>query len=238
MNKYESIANLLKQHIRDNTYPIGSLLPSQTDLADQFQVSRMTINKAINILTMEGFVSAQRGFGTKIMNRPFWNKNVSPVDQYNGLSAEMRQLNRPIESQIIDFNVDFPDADEQEHLTLTAQQPIYRIIRLRLVDHEPYLLEHTIMPVELVPNLTDEILHHSIYDYLQNKLGLQIAGAYRNIQAAKPDELDMKYLKCQPDDPVLEVAQMVYLKNGQPFEYSHSRNRYDKRSFTELNLRK
>lgn len=238
MNKYETIADLLKQRIRQNLYPVGSFLPSQSELASEFDVSRMTINKAINILTMEGFVSPQRGFGTKILNRPFWNNDVSPVDQYNGLTSEMARYHRDVESKIISFDVAFPDSDDQAHLSLTAQQPIYRIIRLRLVNKEPYILEHTIMPVDLIPNLTDEILHHSIYAYLQDELGLQIAGAYRNIQAMKPDALDLQYLNCKPDDPVLEVAQMVYLKNGQPFEYSHSRNRYDKRSFTELSLRK
>ncbi|WP_191987308.1 GntR family transcriptional regulator [Lapidilactobacillus bayanensis] len=237
MTKYESIAGVLKQRIQDNIYKTGTLLPNQTDLATEFGVSRMTINKAINILTMEGFVSSQRGFGTKILNHPLWNKDVSPVNEYRGLSFQMGQQQRKITSQVISFTVAFPDSDMQKRLILTAQQPVYQIARLRIVDDEPFILERTIMPVDLIPNLTDSILKKSIYRYIQVDLGLQIAGAYRNIQASRADDFDIKYLDCQPTDPVLEVEQVAYLKNGRPFEYSRSRNRYDKRGYTELDMR-
>lgn len=237
MTKYESIAAVIKQRIQDNVYQTGTLLPNQSDLASEFGVSRMTINKAINILTMEGFVSSQRGFGTKILNHPLWNKDVSPVNEYRGLSFQMAEQHRQIKSQIISFEVAFPKKKIQERLMLTPQQPVYQIVRLRIVDDDPFILEHTIMPVDLIPNLTDDILKESIYHYIQFDLGLQIAGAYRNIQATRADEFDIKYLQCQPTDPVLEVEQVAYLKNGRPFEYSRSRNRFDKRGYTELDMR-
>lgn len=237
MTKYESIAAVIKQRIQDNVYKMGTLLPNQTVLAKEFGVSRMTINKAINILTIEGFVSSQRGFGTKILNHPLWNKDVSPVNEHRGLSSQMNQQQRKIESKIISFEVTFPNQDIQTRLSLSPQQPVYQIVRLRIVDGEPFILEHTMMPVDLIPNLTDDILKQSIYHYIQVDLGLQTAGAYRNIQATRADKLDIKYLDCQPNDPVLEVEQVAYLKNGRPFEYSRSRNRFDKRGYTELDMR-
>ena len=36
------------------------------------------------------------------------------------------------------------------------------------------------------------------------------------------------------DDPMLELEQIVWLTNGQPIEYSTSRNRYDQRDYTIL----
>lgn len=236
MPKYDDIATVLRQRIIKEKYPPGSLLPNQTDLVSEFQVSRMTIKKALDILASEGLISSQRGAGTRVLNH-FWSKDSSPVDEYQGLSAQMAKENRDLRSQVISFEVCFPSEALQKYLTITATQPVYKIIRLRILEGQPYIIEHTYMPVDLVSGLTEEILKNSIYTYLREELGFQIAGAFRSIQADKSDELDQKYLHCKLDDPVLEVEQVVYLQSGRPFEYSRSRNRYDVRSYSVLDVK-
>ena len=74
MPKYQEIANILRTRIKNKTYPPDSLLPNQTDLVEEFGVSRMTVKKAIGILAMEGLVYSQRGAGTKILNHPILKK--------------------------------------------------------------------------------------------------------------------------------------------------------------------
>lgn len=236
MPKYEEIANILRDRIKRGIYPPDSLLPNQTDLVEEFSVSRMTIKKAITILSMEGLIYSRRGSGTKVLNHSFWENDTSPFNVYHGLSKDMQQAHRKLTSEIIHFSVTFPSKNVQEKLAIEEQHPVYKIIRLRVLEGEPYVIEHTYMPTDLVPGLTDEILKQSIYDYLGD-LGIQFAGAFRNIQAAKSDEYDQKYLNCAIDDPVLEVEQVVYLENGRPIEYSRSRNRYDQRGYSLLDVK-
>ena len=223
MTKYEKIANILRGRIEEGIYPADSLLPNQIELVEEFQVSRVTIKKAINILAMEGLIYSQRGAGTRVY-----------ATEYDGLSQQMKDRN--LSSQVISFEVQFPNDDIREKLLLDKHKPVYKIIRLRLLDGEPYVLEHTYMPTELVPDLNPSILEKSIYHYLHQELGITFAGAYRNLKADKADEFDKTYLNCQASDPVLEVEQVVYLTNGQPIEYSRSRNRYDQRSYSVLDV--
>lgn len=237
MPKYEEIANILRERIKNKTYPADSLLPNQTDLVEEFSVSRMTIKKAVNILTMEGLVYSQRGAGTRILDHSFWDKDTSPANEYQGLSVQMEAANRKLSSQVILFEVEFPSKEVQERLLIKAEQPVYKIIRLRILEDKPYVLEHTFMPVDLAPGLTKDILLQSIYEYLKRELGIQFAGAFRTIQAAKSDAYDQEYLNCGVNDPVLEVEQVVYLKNGRPLEYSRSRNRYDQRGYSVLDVK-
>ena len=68
MSKYEEIASIIRTRISDGTYPIDSMLPIQSDLAKEFGVSRMTIKKAIEMLTIEGLVLSKQGNGTKVLN--------------------------------------------------------------------------------------------------------------------------------------------------------------------------
>lgn len=235
-SKYEEIAATLRERIKTEVYQPGTLLPNQTDLVVEFEASRMTVKKAIEILAMEGLVYSQRGAGTKILNHSFWDKETSPVNEYGGLSKQMNDRHQNLKSKAILFEVEFPNEQVQERLMLTPEQPVYKIIRLRILEGTPFILEHTYMPCGLAPGLTTEILEQSIYTYVKDELKLHFAGAYRNIQATKSDTYDQTYLNCATDDPVLEVEQVVYLKDGQPIEYSRSRNRYDQRGYSILNV--
>ena len=101
-----------------------------------------------------------------------------------------------------------------------------------ILNEKPAKLEYTIMPVKRVPGITLEILHKSVYSYIQNELGLKLGKDDRIITAEKSDAYDMKYLDCKQDDPVLCVQQKAYLEDGRPFELSESRNRYDRGALT------
>ncbi|WP_100486959.1 GntR family transcriptional regulator [Sporolactobacillus pectinivorans] len=228
MVQHKNIANILEKRIQNHVYPPLSQIPTQNELADEFNTSRVTIKKAIDTLIAEGLLVSNRGSGTFVMSNPLINEMNFSGKSYTGLTATMGEEKDRISSAIIKFESDFPNSRLQKILLLGETSPIYHIIRLRNLDNEPFQLEHTFMPIDVIPGVNKEILFHSIYSYIQDSLGLKIGSSYRIIKAVKPDELDITYLDCKTDDPILEVEQVVYLDNGVPFEYSRSRHRYDK----------
>ena len=229
MPKYEEIANILRDRIANGVYPVDSMLPIQSELSKEFGVSRMTIKKAVEILTIEGLIFSKQGNGTRVLNSSFWDKEDSKF--------RLKNDERKLTSQIIQFAVEFPEAEIAERLQVEMIVPVYKIIRLRLLDDQPYVLEHTYMPCDLVPGLDESILLQSIYAYLWDELNLKFAGSYRHITAEKPDEYDQNYLACQETDPILQVEQVVYLETGRPIEYSKSRNRFDTRGYSLLDVK-
>ncbi|QLB50456.1 GntR family transcriptional regulator [Streptococcus sanguinis] len=237
--KYEEIADILRDRIAEGVYPVDSLLPTQSELAVQFGASRMTIKKAVEILIIEGLIYSKQGNGTKVLNSSFWNKKDSRVrfNNFNGLSKDLEGDSRVLSSQIVEFSVEFPNEEIAERLHIEMNTPVYKIIRLRLLDQIPYVLEHTFMPCDLVPSLDEKVLLGSIYDYLLHSLNLKFAGSYRSITADRPNDYDQKYLNCSSSDPVLQVEQVVYLENGRPIEYSRSRNRFDTKGYSLLDVK-
>ena len=234
MVKYQEIANEIRQRIKMGLYPVDTLIPDQITLAKEFNVSRMTMKKALDILAMEGLIYRQRGAGTFVMKNALAHPLDAPAKEYEGLTKQLKE--QQLTSQVIYFNIEFPSQEVMEQLMLKESQPVYKIIRLRSVNQEPYVIEHTYMPADIVTGLTEDVLLGSIYEYLKEELGFVFGGAYRKIHADKASEYDQKYLECGEHDPVLEVEQLVYLKDGRPFEYSRSRHRYDKRSYTVLEV--
>ena len=84
------------------------------------------------------------------------------------------------------------------------------------------------MPVRIIPGISEEILHKSVYNYIEQDLGKQIGSAYRVIRADVPDQYDLQYLEATEKTPILEVEQIVSLSDGTPFEHSKNRHRYDR----------
>ena len=234
MTKYEMIAGKIRQRIREDIYPVDSLIPDQVSLAKEFNVSRMTVKKAMDILELEGLILRKRGAGTFVKKTALSEGLTASIMEYEGLTKQL--TNQEVKSQVISFKLDFPNELVQEKLMLDKHDPIYKIIRLRIVDGAPYILEHTIMNANLIPGINEEILHQSIYDYIHQELNLQFGGAHRIIQADKASEYDQKYLKCEEHDPILEIEQVVYLEDGTPFEYSRSRNKYNTRSYNVVDF--
>ncbi len=228
MAKYKEVAAELKKRILHKEYPSGQRLPEQQKLAEEFNTSRVTIQKALQLLVVEGLILTRQGSGTYVRKNTL---DISPFDsisdEYSGLTNRISDTSI-LSSKVILFEVRFPTEKECDKLLTGKTSPIYDIVRLRLLDNEPYLLEYTKMPVQLIPHLNEEILQDSIYAYVQEGLNLQIGGANRKIRAAQPEKLDKEYLLCTDYDPVLEVEQVVYLSNGIPFEYSKTRHRFDK----------
>jgi GntR family transcriptional regulator len=67
--KHERLTGVVRSRIEDGTYPPGSLLPSQNDLAREFQVSRPTVIEALRALRQEGWIETQTGRGSFVRGR-------------------------------------------------------------------------------------------------------------------------------------------------------------------------
>ncbi|MDR2465544.1 MAG: GntR family transcriptional regulator [Streptococcaceae bacterium] len=238
MAKYQEIAKVLRERIETEFYPPNTLMPNQVDLVEEFGVSRMTIKKSLSLLALDGMIYSRRGAGTKIVNRKLWDRETSPATEYQGLTHHVRGTDNKVESESLIFELEFPDEFMQEKLLIGPDQPVFKIIRLRILNDKPFILEHTWFPAHIVVKLNEDHIKSSIYDYIKNELGLKFGGAFRSIQARKADSWDMKYLNAEATDPILEVEQIIYLKDGRPMEYSRARNRFDVRSYTALQVQK
>ncbi len=61
--EFHRVSDALRARMTDGTYPCGSFLPSQRDLAEEFEVSRDTVQRAMKELVSEGWVESRQGSG-------------------------------------------------------------------------------------------------------------------------------------------------------------------------------
>ncbi|WLW54025.1 winged helix-turn-helix domain-containing protein [Streptomyces sp. YU58] len=66
-HEFQRIADELRGRMTDGTYPLGSFLPSQRDLAEELEVSRDTVQRALRELSNEGWIASRQGSGSRVV---------------------------------------------------------------------------------------------------------------------------------------------------------------------------
>ncbi|HZC32258.1 MAG TPA: GntR family transcriptional regulator, partial [Candidatus Bathyarchaeia archaeon] len=84
--RYRTIAAAIAERIKVEDLPPGSLLPSETDLAETFGVTRMTVRQALAGLAGAGLIERRHGRGTIVAPIKLQRQSLLPI----GLAEELK----------------------------------------------------------------------------------------------------------------------------------------------------
>lgn len=105
--RYSEVADQLRLAIMTGRYPVGTLLPSESELCREFGVSRHTAREAIRTLAMRGLVSRQQGRGTQVES----DHQLSRVARLLGSLEELERHGRDTHLVIVRSRIVRADAD-------------------------------------------------------------------------------------------------------------------------------
>ena len=224
---YHQLEEYIKQQIENGSLEEESVIPSEREYAERFQISRMTVRQAINNLVSEGYLNRQKGRGTFVTKK----KVEQELQGMTSFTEDMLSRGMNPSSILLSFQI-FP-ADKKTALALRIEETdsIYKIKRIRLADGAPMALETAYIPVEIVPGLTEENSNLSLYQYIEENLALSISEATQEIEASTADNLDAETLEINIGDPILLIERISYLQEGIPFELVKSTFRADRYRF-------
>lgn len=222
--KYKVVHDTIKEKILNGEYQPNERIEDGETLAKMFGCSVLTVKKALDQLSIEGYVVRKRGLGTFVkkivQNRP------DGIGQEGGyLSTVQRNILRPhVTSYIEEFEIVKCNQDIAEKLNITKDDFIYQIVRVRLFDGEARIVEYTWMPINVIKGLEMKHLEGSIYYYITHDLKLKIQSAHVSFNAARPNEIEKKHFHMDDNDFVCQVVQTAFLDNSEIFEYSIARH--------------
>lgn len=232
MLKYEVIAQDIQGKIERGEYKPNDRLPVIADLCEKYDVSKITIKRAMDILAARGLVIKRRGSGSYVKDIDVREISIPFQDmskQLKGYTGEYDGTGIRVSSVINDFSVVSPPQDVIDKMRVSPNDFVYHISRTRLADGIPEVVEDTYVPINVIPGLTRKHLETSMYDYIEHDLKLKIYSAHRSIRAVMPTKEERQWLQLKSNEPILEVRQVTYLADGRIFEYStmhHVGSRY------------
>ena len=212
---YAQIAEAIRKLVHSGTLPPGTMLPPERVLCDEFQVSRMTLRQAYELLERDHILQRQRGRGTLIAP----HRMRKQQQQMRSFSEEIRARGGRPHSTLLSFQTVQPTDNLRDQFSLPEGEQVYRIERIRFSDATPLALEVVHIPCYLCRGLDGfDLARRSLYTVLETEFGLHLARSLESISAALPSSRDRKLLKLCPGTALLVVERKTYTASGTPVE--------------------
>lgn len=220
---YLQLADAIRTRIVEGRIRTGDALPSERELSQATEISRVTVRKAIDALFREGLLSRRHGSGTYIAPRI-----EQPAALLAGFSADMASRGKTPGSHLIEHRVGAPSPDEALALALGVGAKVRRLARVRTADGEPLAIERAAVPVALLPDYAPE--QTSLYAALEAKGHRPVRGLQR-LQASLATASEAALLAIPSGAAILRIERRSFLANGTPVEFTRSAYRGDRYDF-------
>jgi GntR family transcriptional regulator, trehalose operon transcriptional repressor len=230
-NKYLTIYESIVEQIKNGELAPQTLLPSENELKDQYDTSRETIRKALNLLSQNGYIQKVRGKGSIVIDISKFDFPISGLVSFKELASKMGS--KPI-TIVNELALIKPDGYIRQQLQLGGKELVWKVSRTREMGGEKIILDKDYLWSSLVPGLTEEICANSIYEYLENELKLTISFAKKEIVVVEPTAEDRSLLDLDGFYNVVVIKNYVYLDDATLFQYTESRHRPDKFRFVDF----
>lgn len=211
---YLQIKDLLKKEIQTN-YKVNELIPSEKELEKKYEVSRITIRKAIEELEKENIVQKKQGKGTFVQEQ-----KISYDANYVGsLTQRLAKKNLILETKSIFFEI----IEDDNHFVkkLLNTKHLLCIKRVKYLKDTPFALMINYFDLDLVPQIDKKFNNESLYEFIKKEYDIELFSAQETIEAIPASKNQALQLSVNENFPLLSLKRLSFDKNEIPIEYSN-----------------
>lgn len=235
--KYDVIYRDLKEKIETEVYSYQEMLPSENTLVSEYGCSRNTVRRALAELASEGYVQPMHGKGVRNIFRPV-EQSAFTVGGIESFRESAERNHKTAKTKVLQFTEITADEKIEKRTGFPRGTELYYIQRLRSLDGKPLILDHNYFLKRLMPGLNQEIAEGSVYDYLEDQLGMTIKTSKRSMTVERVTQVDEKYMELNDYNCMAVITSQTFNEDGVQFEYTQSRHRPDYFRFQDVATRK
>jgi GntR family transcriptional regulator len=215
-SRYAVLEREIAAAIETGELAVGSQLPTEDELIRRFAVSRTTVRKAIQNLSLRGFVEIRRGVGTFVAP-----PRITPeLTALTGFVEDMDALGHRATARLIDTVVVAADAQVARHLRLAVGAQVMRIRRVRLANGVSISLDETYLPLAIGKQVISHDLEvEPIFSLLEERYGIALIEAEYELEAALARDDVAAELQIAPGSPLFLIERTSFSSGGQPVDY-------------------
>ncbi len=222
---YREVKHLLTQSLIEGEWPAGAALPSESRLAERYNVSIGTLRKAIDELVAERIVTRHQGRGTFVATH---NANRLMFHFFHIVTKDSVGRDGGKEyptTRTLAFRRGKADAAESRRLAIPAGAGVLRIRNLLSLAGRPVILDDIVLAQALVPDLTEKIFtarDNSIYHLYQTRYGINVLRSSERLSAVLADADAARLLQVRKGAPLLAINRTALTYRDTPVELRHS----------------
>lgn len=224
---YRQIKQDLVRRIEKGELRPGEALPSETDLCERYGVSRPTLRQATQDLIRDGLLVVRRGVGTFVAQTRVRQQLGSVL----GFTDKMTSQGRRASTQVLERSVHKAsklDPTIATELQLQSDSSVLRVIRLRLADNIPVMVETMHISLDSFPGIQKIDLEKvSLYQALRDRYGVQVVQLRETLEPVILSQAEAELLETRGRTPSIQATITSFDSKGQPIEHTISRVRGD-----------
>jgi len=202
--RYQEIADAVRARVSTGELSAGRLLPSESELSQEYHASRVTVRRALEVLRDDGLVDSRQGFG--------WFVAADPVRQALGrlgtIESQLAAEGIRSERRVLDFRF---VASPRRVREVLDTETVLRVRRLNLADGQPFALVTVWCPERFGAELSRADVERSPFYEL---IGVELGGAVQTIGAAAATAHDGELLGVPAGSPVLRCERVTSSVDG------------------------
>jgi GntR family transcriptional regulator len=231
---YKQIADYIRGKVDDGEWPVGYQIPTESKLCQQFNVSRITVVKALERLVEEGLLVREQGKGTFVSLPELTTEAMELLS----FTEEMKRKGKSPGSIVLFKGWLRPSKGIQQRLKLEVGEKVLSIRRLMLSDNVPLGIQTSYLPEKRFP----ELIHHitdnvSLYSVLREQYATIITQAVETYRAVQLDEEEKELLSVELSETGFSVERLSFV-GEEPVEFVRSIMRADQTYYSVKLVRK
>ena len=232
------VAETLHTRISNGHYLPGDLIPSARALEEEFQVSNITIRKALDRLSQKGFLKSRRGVGTQVARKPRDMMEIELNSDFSRFADSASGRGAGLTAKILEAGLTECPPQIREILGLERDKPVWRMRRVRQLEGRPVSYFINFGPASLDETLDlKAVQSEGFITAFQNMEGPKLSSMQQRVRAQTAD-LDLcRVLEIAFGEPVFFVESIYYTKAKDPTLVTHMYYRGDQFVYlTNINI--
>jgi GntR family transcriptional regulator len=217
---YLQLQRVLRDAITEREVEAKGAIPTERELANDFDVSRITVRKAVDGLVGEGLLTRRRGAGTFVTG----SRVEKVFSKLSSFSEDMISRGRRPSSSWVSKAAGAVTPEEALSLGLSPGSLVYRFQRIRYADDVSMALEHSTIPGYCLPSA--DVVEHSLYDALE-RFDHRPVRALQRLRAVAFTAEQAEQLSIEAGTPGLFIERRGFLADGRAAEFTQSWYRGD-----------
>ena len=209
MPRYAQLADILRRRIARNRWPPGTQLPTLQALMQEFDVARVTVRQAMELLARDGLVSAERGRGTFVTSQPARERGLMLETSLQAL-ADVYRNDTPNLTLI-------EEAAATPHLFPRDGTPAsqYRFMRrVHSRNGEAYCVISIYIDERVFRMAPRRFRHETVVPVLLELPRVTVSRAWQTLEIGTADVLVARHLSIPVNAPVAEVRRVCQDPHG------------------------
>jgi GntR family transcriptional regulator len=213
---YTRVEETIAAEIAQGEYRPGDQLPTEDALLERFQVSRITVRRAIQNLVRRDLLEIRRGLGTFVLSP----RIEAELTKLTGFVEDMHAVGRKATARVVGQDVVTASARVAERLGLTKGTKVMQIRRVRLADATPISYDETWLPLALGKQIVrNDLRRRPIFNLLEEEYGVPLVEADYELEAVIASKAVAHALQIRAGSPIFQIERTSMTAGNKPVDY-------------------